>query len=108
MTDLEMLQLAAEAGGVDIDWTRKKGQYFSIRGTPYFWNAACNDKQAFELADALRLMVSITDRYVKVLCGVDHVVEIAYDTVNSRMSINRLAIVMITAQIQRARDAKAR
>lgn len=104
MTEIEMLQLAARAGGVRIDWGKKKGEYFSIRDTPYFWNAGLNSQQAFELADKLRLMISITDNSIKVMCGVEHVVEIAYDSVHPRMAINRLAIVMLAAQIQRARE----
>lgn len=106
MTELEMLQLAARAGGLRIDWTKKKGEYFAIRDTPYFWNAGVNVKQAFELADHLRAMVDITDERIRVIVGrMAHVVEIAYDSTHPRMAINCLAIVMVASQMQRAKEA---
>lgn len=97
-----LLEMAAKAGGLDIDFETKKGDYFSIRRSPYFWNAGLNTKQAFELADHLRLMVDMGDTKVRVICGpMTRVVEIPYGE-HDRMAVNRLAILMIAAEIGEA------
>lgn len=104
MNERELLELAARAGGLRIDFDKKKGEYFSIVGTPYFWNAGLNSQQAFELADHLRMMIDITDTRVRVMAGaLAHVTEIPYAQ-HDRAAINRLAIVMTAADVQRARE----
>jgi hypothetical protein len=102
MNELHLLQMAAKAGGLDIDFTVRKGEYYSVRGTPYWWNAGVNTKHAFDLADHLRLMIDMTDKRVRVTCPRDmRVVDLSYDE-HPRMAINRLAILMIAAEIGEA------
>lgn len=101
MTDTQLLQLAAKAAGLVIDFTKKKGRYFSIVGTPHYWNPVLSYGNAFELADALRFMVDMTDERVAVTYGVmDGRVELAYDQ-NDRMAVNCLAITMLAADVGR-------
>jgi hypothetical protein len=104
VTELDYLKLAARAGGLQIDFDKRKGEYFSIVGTPHYWNASLNSQQAFELADALRLMIDITTERVRVTCGpMSHVREIKYGA-NPRMVVNRWAIVLVAADIQLAKE----
>jgi hypothetical protein len=99
MTELQMLKHAARAGGLAIDWNKKKGEYYSIMHTPHFWNPGLCTKQAFELADHLRLMVDMDDTRVRVVLGpLTRVVALKYNG-KDRMAANRLAIVMLAAQV---------
>lgn len=104
MTDTDLLKLAAKAAGLAIDFTKKKGEYFSIVGTAHHWNPGLNSQQAFELADALHLMIDMTADRVRVTAGaMDHICNVAYGPHN-RMAINRLAILRVAADIQLAKE----
>lgn len=105
MTELDYLKLAAKAAGMVIDFEKKKGEYFSVVGTPHYWNPGLNSQQAFELADTLHLMIDITADRVRVTCGpLTHVREIRYGT-TPRMFANRWAIVLVAADIALARES---
>lgn len=59
-TDRELLELAAKAAGVEVEWHRGCGDALHLNApnaTAIYWNPLRDDGQAFRLANALRLTV---------------------------------------------------
>lgn len=112
MTELDYLKLAAKAAGLEIDFTKAKGAYYSIVGTQHYWNAGLSDGNAFRLASACHLMVDMDDVRCRVLHYPTPIVslEMVYPadaSENARMHVNRVCIVRAAAEIQLAREREA-
>lgn len=111
MTELDYLKLAAKAAGLQIDFTKAKGAYYSIVGTPHYWNAGLSDGNAFRLASACHLMVDMNTTKCRVLHYGQPIVslELPYPAdadEDARMHVNRICIVRAAAEIQIARERK--
>jgi hypothetical protein len=107
MITRRMLEMAAKAAGIIHEGPASFGAALLVpdpagKEYPSPWNPGGDDGDAFRLADALHLMVDMDERRVRVICGpMTRIVEIPYG-VHDRMAINRLAIVMIAAEIGEA------
>lgn len=69
MTDVELLQAAAKAAGIEAEWYRGCGDALHLTAsdtTAIYWNPLRDDGQAFRLANALRLAVYHTEAVVSV------------------------------------------
>lgn len=62
MTDREMLELAAKAAGVEIEWRRSAGAYYydDPETGREEWRPIDDDGQALRLAVKLHMQVSVT------------------------------------------------
>jgi hypothetical protein len=61
LTDRELLELAAKAAGVEVEWrlgVREGGYYFGETGRWLEWNPLTDDGDALRLAVALNLCVN--------------------------------------------------
>lgn len=105
MNERELLELAAGAAGfTEFTWNTEP-RARRPNGVASFWNPLTDDSDALRLADHLRMMIDITDTRVRVMAGaLAHVTEIPYAQ-HDRAAINRLAIVMTAADVQRARES---
>jgi len=63
MTDRELLEDAAKAAGVALEWNDSPGYYSDWRGLPQWnhWNPLLDDGDAFRLAVKLKLTLDIGD-----------------------------------------------
>lgn len=67
MTDRELLELAAKAAGIALEWNDADaaGYYGSWRGLPQWeqWNPLTDDGDALRLAVKLRMVIDISDEH---------------------------------------------
>lgn len=65
MTDRGLLDAAAKAAGIKLDW-RESVQCLCYAGSPYniAWNPLADHGEAARLAMALRMRLDVTDDYV--------------------------------------------
>jgi len=62
MNDRELLELAAKAAGIRIEWnTNWGGQFFDKTGM--LWNPLRDNHSAMQLAVKLRMMIEISDEH---------------------------------------------
>ena len=100
-TDRRLLELAAKAGGIKVDW-RKSVRCFCYSRSPYdiAWNPLTDD------GDALRLAVKL-DIWLHPGAGAECVEVIGYDAFRlepgrDRQAVIRRAIVRAAAEIGRS------
>jgi hypothetical protein len=57
MDDRELLELAAKAAGIAVQWKEDGRSFQVVRGLPFTWNPLTDDGDALRLACALGLTV---------------------------------------------------
>lgn len=102
MTERELLELAAKAAGIDVDW--KTGR---LRSTYCFWNPLTDDGDALRLAVKLEIdlqhnhgsVIAIYTRNDSIKVGIPAHAEVGGDDYQDRLVATRRAIVRAAAAI---------
>lgn len=101
MTDLDLLELAAKAAGINWkDWTKTLfGEETEERAWPYLWNPISDDGDALRLAVKLGMQIDTRDpeTHVYVNGASERVDE--YHTKGDSVAATRRAIVRAAAEI---------
>lgn len=98
MTDKELIELAANAAGIEI-WFNDSGTPW-VDGDKYIWNPLTDDGDALRLAVKLELMVNVSEYWVKVF---DYRHEtVTEKTNNDPYAATRRAITRAVAEIGRS------
>ena len=107
MTDRELLELAAKAAGIDVEWCRGSGAYYyddTATGREE-WSPLHDDGQALRLAVALRINIWLekTLTIVEVCSDSDapNIIKKEYCDAETQMAATRRAIVRAAAEIGR-------
>jgi hypothetical protein len=70
-TDREMLELAAKAGGIELEWDDAElpGYYSDWRGLPQWntWNPLADDGDRYRLLKTMNMKICFKDTFVR--CG---------------------------------------
>ena len=111
MSDRELLEAAARAAGIELDWKsarilRESGgfeeyEFCDLKGTRCVWNPLNVDGDALRLAVKLRLVILIDDYLVRIGPRLSYP-DLCFDedaTESQRCKIVRLAIVTTAAAI---------
>jgi hypothetical protein len=105
MTDKKLLEAAARAAGIDIEWAqpgRFGGPWATENGVAYtFWNPLTNDAEALRLAVKLNIAVTPDTRFGMVHAELLGAVNstISEDYGNDPYAATRRAIVRAAAEI---------
>ena len=103
MSDRELLEYAAKAAGIEIEWTSPYVATGDFAQVPN-WNPLTDDGDALRLAVKLELAIYHRDYYVQVLHR-DHRWEFELPVKDAREAATRRAIVRAAAEIgKHARD----
>ena len=117
MTEREMLELAAKAAGIKIDYSDANGggQFnngFDLLGNAVLnwhngktWNPLTDDGDIMRLAGALNLNIEICEKSIDVwFCICKAIVHIDEPVAGDKMAAIRLAITKAAAEIGRCRS----
>jgi hypothetical protein len=108
MDDRELLELAAKAAGIVVQWKEDGRSFQVVRGLPFTWNPLGDDGDAFRLAVKLKLIIGSHGGGGEVWFddqkGCEGHIEQDYgaDGSLSELEAMRLAIVRAAAEIGRA------
>ena len=108
MSDRELLELAAKAAGMKIEWKKwvidpkartLGGCCFALVGTYTYWNPLTDDGDALRLA--VKLGVTVTPNYHAEQCGLGVIVFTELTDSEDFCAATRRAIVRAAAEIGR-------
>ena len=103
MTDRELLELAAKAAGITLEWDGNPDDWMPMyyEGKTYHqWNPLDDDGDALRLAVRVFLTVEVEDGFTEVLTGIGMAITESHD--GNALSATRRAIVRAAAKIGRA------
>ncbi len=108
MTDRELLELAAKAAGIPLQWKEDGRSFQLIKGFPFTWDPIADDGDSLRLA--VKLEIDICTRYLSdrkeawatcLLSGKEFGVKVDFFNEDQGSAI-RESIVRVAAEIGRA------